>query len=354
MAVYNQPAAQPNDRLTQADLMQRIDPKGNVKEIAEVLTETNEIVQDAVFHEGNLPTGDVQTVRTSLPDVYYGRFNQGVPASRSSVASITEECSMIEARSQIDCRMADLNGNGAAYRRQEEKPFIEAMGQKFAWSLFHGNVKNNREEFNGFMRRYDSTKITDLHPQGKNVIDCGATEGSARRGSIWLIDWGDDVYCPYPMGSEAGLKTKDLGQQLVPDENGNPFLCYVTMFSWKVGLMVRDWRRVLRLANIDVDALMAGSGVGTGDIKTAGSENLIMILQDALTKFPRKANTNLRLYMSPDLFSGLQRTMLRTDIDVVQFNTAKDQFGSWKSWGSILGIPIRQVDQLSTDEALIA
>jgi hypothetical protein len=40
--------------LTLADWAARLDPGGNIPEIAELLTQTNAILQDAVFMEGNL------------------------------------------------------------------------------------------------------------------------------------------------------------------------------------------------------------------------------------------------------------------------------------------------------------
>ena len=45
-------------QLTLADWAKRIDPEGKVEtKIAEILNQTNEILEDAVFIEGNLPTG---------------------------------------------------------------------------------------------------------------------------------------------------------------------------------------------------------------------------------------------------------------------------------------------------------
>ena len=70
--------------LTLADWANRLDPDGNIPEIVELLSQTNEILQDAVFMEGNLPTGHRVVVRTGLPTVYWRALNAGVPTSKST------------------------------------------------------------------------------------------------------------------------------------------------------------------------------------------------------------------------------------------------------------------------------
>ena len=57
--------------LTLADWAKRTDPKGKTPMIAEVLMQSNEILDDMVFKEGNLPTGEQVTIRTGLPDTFY-------------------------------------------------------------------------------------------------------------------------------------------------------------------------------------------------------------------------------------------------------------------------------------------
>ena len=105
--------------LTLADWAKRLDPDGQVPKVAELLSQTNEILEDAVFMEGNLPTGHRLTIRTGLPQVFYRMINQGVPTSKSTTAQIDEACGILEARSHIDVELAKLNGNTAAFRLSE-------------------------------------------------------------------------------------------------------------------------------------------------------------------------------------------------------------------------------------------
>jgi hypothetical protein len=62
--------------LTLADWAKRIDPDGRVPVVAELLSQSNEILEDAVFMEGNLPTGHRVVIRTGLPQVYWRALNQ--------------------------------------------------------------------------------------------------------------------------------------------------------------------------------------------------------------------------------------------------------------------------------------
>jgi len=84
--------------------------------------------------------------------------------------------------------------------------------------------------------------------------------------SIWLITWGPKT-CSlmFPKGSKAGLVSEDLGKQIVTDAagtTGNIYTAYVTRFQWKIGLVLADYRYVIRICNIDVSDLTADAASG--------------------------------------------------------------------------------------------
>lgn len=144
-------------QLTLADWSKRIGPDGKIDPIAELLSQTNEILEDVVFKEANQPTSHVVAVRTGLPAVYWRAYNAGVPSSKSTTAQITEPCAMLEARSHIDAKLLELNGNSAQFRLSEESAFIEAMNQEMTGKLFNGNVGSDLKTFSGLATRYSST-----------------------------------------------------------------------------------------------------------------------------------------------------------------------------------------------------
>ena len=140
--------------LTLADWAKRSDPDGRIPIIAELLSQSNEILEDCVFKEGNLPTGERVVVRTGLPAVYWRALNQGIPSSKSTTAQVDEAAGILEARSEVDKDLAMLNGNTAQFRLSEDTAFLEAMNQTQATTLFYGNPAVDPKTFLGLAPRY--------------------------------------------------------------------------------------------------------------------------------------------------------------------------------------------------------
>ena len=99
---------------TLLDVTKRLDPKGAVDVVAEMLTQTNEVLEDMVWIEGNLATGHKGTIRTGLPTPTWRKLYGGVQPSKSRTVQVTDNCGMMEAYAEIDKALADLNGNARA------------------------------------------------------------------------------------------------------------------------------------------------------------------------------------------------------------------------------------------------
>lgn len=293
-------------QLTLLDWAKRLAPDGSVSAVAEVLSQTNDILEDAVFVQGNLPTGHRVTIRTGLPDVYWRALNQGVPTSKSTTAQVDEACGMMEARSNVDAKLAALNGNTAAFRLSEDKAFIEAMNQKLAQTLFFGNPGTDAKQFLGLAPRYSLGPVSNT-VSGQNVLLAGAGTNGAATGtdnaSIYLVVWGEDtVFCPFPKGSQSGLQHRDLGEESVSDGAGGQYQALRTLYQWDVGMVVRDWRYVVRIANIDVSDWL---GV-TGTQALSASTNAIKMMSRALDRIPNFNMGRAAFYMNRSLYSGLR------------------------------------------------
>ena len=239
--------------LTLADWAKRLDPDGKIPMIVELLEQTNEILIDMLWLEGNLPTGHRVTVRTGLPTVAWRLLNQGITPSKSTTAQIDEAVGLLEAWSSVDVELAKLNGNTAEFRLSEARAFIEAMNQEMAATLFYGNSGLAPEEFTGLAVRYSSLSANNA----QNIIDGGGT-GSVNS-SIWLVGWGEQsIYGIFPKGSKAGLEHNDLGEETVEVAGGiagSLMRAYRDQWKWKAGIALKDWRYVVRIANIDITAL---------------------------------------------------------------------------------------------------
>lgn len=250
--------------VTIMDMAKRLDPNGAIAEIIEVLAESNPILQDAHIKEGNLPTGHRTTVRTGLPTVAWRLLNYGVQPSKSTTKQVDDQCGMLEGYSRVDKDLANLNGNAAAFRASEDNAFVEAMSQEMASTLFYGDTGTDPEKFLGLDARFNDTTAAN----GTNVIKSDGV--GADNTSIWLVTWGEQTcHLMFPKGSKAGLQMTDLGEQIVQDSQtpAGLYQALVSHFQWKIGLVVRDWRYIVRIANIDISNLTDDAATGTDLIR---------------------------------------------------------------------------------------
>jgi hypothetical protein len=109
---------------TLADWSKVIDPNGSIATVIQLFSQMNEITNDMVWTEGNLPTGHSTSVQTALPQGTWRRFNEGVASTKSMSTQITDTYGMLETYSETDKALADLNGNTAAYRLSEDRAFL--------------------------------------------------------------------------------------------------------------------------------------------------------------------------------------------------------------------------------------
>ena len=325
--------------LTLADWAKRIDPEGRVPVVAELLSQSNEILEDAVFMEGNLPTGHRVVIRTGLPTVYWRAINQGIPTSKSTTAQVDESVGMLEAYSVVDNDLADLNGNTSQFRLSEDSAFLEAMNQAQASTMFYGNPATDPKQYLGLASRYGSISGAG---NAQNIIDAGGT--STNNTSIYLVVWGDNtVFCPFPKGSTAGLMHEDLGLNTVWDTAGGRYQAYRTHYQWKNGLVVKDWRYVVRICNINTANLVAQSSAA----------DLISLMSRSLDRIPNFGMGRPVFYMNRTVYSMLRIQALNKSNYALSIEKGLTQFGSATSWLSFNGVPIRRVDQLLNTEARV-
>ena len=95
---------------TLADVASRMDDNGNISGIIEMLTETNEILEDATWLEANGFTEHKTTVRSGLPQGTWRMLNYGVQPEKSTTVTIKDSMGMLESYALTDKALADLNG----------------------------------------------------------------------------------------------------------------------------------------------------------------------------------------------------------------------------------------------------
>jgi hypothetical protein len=338
--------------LTYADWAKRMDDGYRVATIIELLSQTNEILDDMIVMEGNLPTGHKTTVRTGLPQATWRLLNAGVPNAKSTTAQIQDTCGNLETYSVIDKDIADLNGNTASFRMSEVRAFLEGMTQQVAATIWYGNQHLNPERFTGFAPRY-STVTAASSATAANVLDAGGT--ASTNTSMWLVTWGSDtVHGIFPKGKMTGLQHKDMGEWPVADASGNTFQAYRDHFKWEIGLCLRDWRYTARVANIDVTQL---TGVSAA--------NLINLIVRALYRLPTApaSATAIQTSDTPSISGSMGRTVIycnriiRTYLDLQAMNKTNvllrlEEFNG-KVVTTFRGIPVRTSDALLNNEAQV-
>lgn len=325
-------------QLTLVDWAKRRDPNGKAAAVAEILSQTNEILMDIPFIEGNLPTGHQTTIRTGLPTVYWRLLNAGVQPSKSLTAQVQEQCGMLEAWSEVDKDLAELNGDVSGFRLSEAKSFMEAMSQEAAQTMFYGNSGTDPEEFSGLAIRYSSLSAANA----QNIIDGGGT--GSDNSSIYLVAWSPEkVHGIFPKGSKAGLFHEDLGVQtieVVAGIGGSKMRAYQDHFQWKMGISVRDWRYVVRICNLDVSNLVANSSAA--DIQE--------LMIKATHRIPNLSGCKPMFYMNRSVFQYLD---IQRRSDVQSGGSLSYDVVDGKRIASFRGIPIRMTDALLETEARV-
>jgi hypothetical protein len=322
---------------TLADIAKLTEPNGGiVTDITELLAQDNEILLDATFMEANNKTSHRHSQRTGIPEPTWRRYYEGVTPTKSTYVQVDEPIGMMENRSVVDEDLVKHSGNPNQVRLIEAIGILEGFNQAFAETMLYGDVSTSPAKFNGVLPRYASLSAAS----GENIIDAGGT--GSDNASILLVTWSPrHTFCIYPMGSQGGIVRQDLGVQQITTSDSPPrrYAAFEEIFKQQVGLVVRDWRGNVRIANIDKSNLVAESGAA----------DILKLMTSAVHKLPSGTMGARRAFY-------VNRTVA-TMLDI----QAQNKANVWMTVGmeegqpkvSFRGIPIRTVDMLQADEARV-
>jgi len=321
---------------TLLDVSKRLDPDGKIDAIAEILSQTNEILDDAVWLEGNLPTGHRHTIRSGLPAPTWRKLYGGVQPTKSRTVQVTDSVGMLEDYAEVDKALADLNGNTAAFRLSEDRAHIEGMNQEAAGSLIYASEATAPEEITGLAPRFNSLAADNA----ENIILSGTTPNH----SLWLVVWDPNtVFCMYPKGSTAGLQMNDKGQVTIEnvDGAGGRMEAYRTHYRWDLGMCVRDWRYIVR-CQVDWSELVKDASTGP---------DLIDLMVQMIERLPSGATSMGRpaFYVGRSVRAFLRRQMVAK----VASSTLTMEEVAGKKVITFDGIPVRRVDAIHYQESTI-
>lgn len=321
---------------TLIDLASRLDPDGRIIPIAEVLAKRDPILKLLKWKECNKTDGYLHAIRTGIPEPTWRKLYQGVQPKKSTVAQVTDVCGNLENYAEVDKDLADVNGNTAAWRLSEQKPFFDGMGNEMATTIFYGDLDKNPEKFMGIAARYNT--LNEKVPSHRNVI-AAVKEGAAtgKVTSIFFISL-DQFYGIYPKGSKVGLQHTDKGQVTKVKDDGSMFEVYRDHYKWQAGTTLEDWRGVVRVCNIPVK---------DGEIDLA-TDDLIKTLIKAKNRIPADLRTNVHMFCAEEVKTALELTAYDKSTNAVKIVEAAGQFST-----NFFDIPIEVSDSISLTETLV-
>ena len=314
-------------QLTLLELAKRVDPKGNLAVIAEVLTRDNDILKDAPWVEANDTFGHKVVQRLSLPTGSWRKLNDGVSIEASMTKELYETIGMLETYSEVDKDLVEAAPDPRSFRNSEAVAFLEGLSQTLASTIIYGNAGTDPEKFTGLAPRLDVLAAT-------NVFGAGGSGGDTT--SVFVVQWGENrVFLTYPKGSKTmGINHSDLGEQTKQTSAGKLFQIYRDHFQVKCGLVVKDERCIARIANCE----------------SSGSSNIFDedLLIQALNQMPQRGSGAI-IYANATLLSYM---------DIIAKDKANVLYGIQEIFGvpttTFRGLPVHKVDAIVNTETVVA
>ena len=303
--------------LTIADWRSRMNPDGNIDFIIEALEQSNPIINQIRWLQGNLPTGNKTTLRTSIPRPSIRRINRGVDAHKSTTKQVQDTCMMLEDRSEVDVKLISIQPDKEGFRRSEDAAFVMGFGDMVAESIFYGDTAQEPDTFNGLSVRYNVIG-GEKHSAGHQVI--------------------------YPKHSKLGLQSQDLGECDAQDAQGKKYRALVTLFDWDVGIAVQDIEANALVRNIDVSKLMS--------LKSAEKQALVekfIIAKNRIRNLQNK-DKKVHLYVSPAMYDFFEIYLL----DKNNVHVTRQDLQNAPTQLYLSGIPIEKSDSIFETEPAFA
>jgi hypothetical protein len=304
---------------------------GNVLKVSEVLSRTDEWLQDAVWVACNNIGSHVHTRRLSQPAGSWRKMNYGTAIEVSHTKQITENCGRLEAWSQIDEMVVQsLLGDRQKFISTEELSFVQGLGQTLSTAFIAANTATDPEQFDGLRYRLNSL--------GTYVKGCGGDASDTT--SVFFIQWGEDrvhmIFQPDVGGASEGAPVKIVpkGLETIQDTAGYPFSGYRTQFVVTAGIANHDDRCLTRLANIEDD--VSGANIFEPDLA-------VEVLNSMLER-----GRGAYMYCHQKVLSQL---------DVMAMDKVNVLYTIQNLWGEPVSYfryaPVRQLDAITITETVI-
>jgi hypothetical protein len=306
-------------------MVKHFDNNGDLIPIAEVLAETNAMLQDIPWTEANEKTSHLSGQRASEPAGKTRRYNRGVTTSVSALENSRDVIEMLEDYSFVDEWLIEHSGNGAAVRTRHDLGFLSGMSKTQASRLLYGNNAADEDQMTGL-----STRMSTLN--SLNIVNNGGSGADVT--SIYMVQWGlnGKVYGIYPTGAgTGGIMKRDNGRVQKVDSSDRKLYGWETQFDLQFGLVVEDPRCIARVANIE----------------TAGAVNLFdwEPVIDAQTQM-RNGGQDAIAYVSRKIWAAILKEAINKPNNML---TMANVFGDGMI-PTLNGMPVRLMEAISETE----
>lgn len=331
---------------TLADRATEVGRAGDQLAVIEMLSEVNPLFDHAMAVPCNEGSQHKTSVRTGLPAGTWTALYEGIPQEKSRRRTVSDATARIEALSTVDKRLLDISKDPAQTRLDEASAFIEGMSQSINDAILYSDL-SDAKKFLGLTPRFDSLTAEN----GGQIVNASGAQSDNQ--SVWMITWSPRtchlIYPDFNVPGKAMIERKDKGEQRVLDDNGNPYYVMEEHFACHVGISVRDWRYVGRIANIDVSDLIAGS------------VNTLDLMRQLFYKTHARAPINAKrtqqvsgktcIYASRTFIEALDEDMSdKTNVEL----TIEQAGGVYRAASAYRGIPIYELDSLLDTEAVVS
>ena len=245
---------------TMADIARgQVDGKFDT-DIVELALESTANLKHFVALPCNNGTTDVTTIRTGIPEAAWTSFYEGVQPSKGSKAQVTHSCGMLKGLIQVDADLCQTAEGMEQEMGDEAYSQAEAMGSEVLTTVWYGNTKINGKKFDGLSPVYSQlpTATTTDKEAAYYVIGAKRSESpdNSELRSIWLVGHGRmGTALIYPRGTSAGLVRGPVKDATVTTPDGKRLEMKEQFFRWQVGARCKDFRKNVRICNIELNNL---------------------------------------------------------------------------------------------------
>lgn len=257
---------------TMLDLAKMTGPDGKLTPLADIVPILN--LTDMIFPKirwmpANSKFSHRSTYDTELPEGDFAGINGYTLPSVGTTGQSEDGLADYQDYSLVDVRLAEASGNVDQYRMIQDAKHMQGAVHKVMRTWIYGNAKTAPKTFTGLAARY-AAKFTGSTETAENIVLGGSASGQTDSTSIWIVNFGKmggvaGIYQPNTM---AGFQITNRGLYTEKHATLGFRETFMTHYRWSCGLTLPDWRKCVRIANIDTGQLTA-AGTGSNDTDLA-------------------------------------------------------------------------------------